>query len=495
MYLSKSKYTRALQCPKMLWMDTYMPEKAEQDDGVEARFETGNKVGDLARGYFGDYTLVEYSEDKSLMIEATLKYIDAGEENIAEASFSYNGNFCSVDILHKTPYGWEIYEVKSSRSVKPVHLDDMAFQCYVLKNCGLNVTGVYLMHINNQYALHGDLDLKQYFTAEDCTDEVAARLPYIEQNIQQIEQFFARTEDFEPEYDIGPHCDYPYGCDYKSYCFRNLPSPNIFDIYKSLGRKSAYDWYYEGIVSFEDIVKRAKDFPEKPFQQVEFTYYNKPPYVDKKALKEFLGKLTYPLYYLDFETYTQTIPKIEGTTTKTVITFQYSLHIQHEKGAECEHREFLGKEGTDTRRAVAERLCKDIPEDICVFAYWSTFEKTRIKELADLFPDLAPHLLKIRANIIDLYEPFKNGWYYCEAQHGSNSIKQVLPALCTNDPELDYHNLDEIHNGGEASSSFEELHTKSPEEIARTRENLLKYCELDTLAMVKILEKLYEICE
>ena len=495
MYLSKTKYTHALQCPKMLWMETYMPEKAEQDSGVQARFEAGNKVGDLARGYFGKYALVEYSERKSLMVEETQKYIDAGEENIAEASFSYNGNYCAVDILHKTPYGWEIYEVKSSRSVKPVHLDDMAYQCYVLKNCGLNVIGVYLMHVNKEYVLHGDLDLKQYFTAEDCTAEVAERLPYVKQNIQQIEQFFARAEDFEPEREIGPHCDYPYECAYKSYCFRNLSSPNIFDVYKSVGKKGKYGWYNEGIVTFEDIIKRAKDFPKKPLQQVEFTYYNKPPYVDKKALKGFLGKLTYPLYYLDFETYTQTIPKIEGTSCSTVITFQYSLHIQYEKGAECEHREFLGKEGTDTRRAVAEQLCKDIPENVCVLAYWSTFEKTRIKELAELFPDLAPHLLKIRDNIIDLYDPFDKGWYYCEAQQGCNSIKYVLPALCPGDSELDYHNLDQIHNGDDASSIFAELHTKPPEEIARTRKNLLKYCELDTYAMVKILEKLYKVCE
>ncbi len=124
-----------------------------------------------------------------------------------------------------------------------------------------------------------------------------------------------------------------------------------------------------------------------------------------------------------------------------------------------------------------------------------SFEKSVIKNLAALYPDLAEHLMCIHDNIRDLIDPFKKGWYYCEAQHGSNSIKDVLPALCPNDPELDYHNLEGIHNGSEASDTFAELHTKSPDEIAQTRQNLLAYCGLDTYAMVKILEKLYSNLE
>jgi hypothetical protein len=267
MYLSKSKYTRALQCPKMLWMDKYMPEKAVQDDSVDAKFETGNIVGDLARKCFDDCVLVEYSEDKSLMIDETQKYLNEGAENIAEASFSFNGLFCSVDILHKNPFGWDIIEVKSSASVKSVYLDDMAFQCYVLKNCGMNITGVYNMHINSQYVRYGELDLQQFFVTEDCTEEIAARLPYINQNIQHIEQFLATAEDFEPEFDIGTQCDSPYSCAYKDYCRRNLPSPSIFDVHKSLGKKNAYGWYRDGIVSFDDII-RANCLPQKTMQQV-----------------------------------------------------------------------------------------------------------------------------------------------------------------------------------------------------------------------------------
>lgn len=494
MYLSKSKYTRALQCPKMLWMDTYKKDEATENEALEAIFATGDKVGDLARSYFGEYALVDFDKGLSSMLEETQEYINSGAENIAEASFSYNGNFCSVDILHKNPYGWDIVEVKSSTWVHSIYYDDMAYQCYVLTKLGYKITGVYNMHLNGKYIRRGGLDLHQLFTLENCNETVSRRLPYVEQNVQQIAQFFARTEDFEPEYDIGMHCEAPYECAYKNYCRRNLPSPNIFDVRGRLGIKKKYQLYYDGIISFEDALNKAK-LNKKQLLQVETEVYNKPPTVNKEKVKAFLDTLSYPLYHLDFETYMQAVPKYDGIWPYRQIPFQYSLHIQREKCGECEHREHLGKEGTDTRRALAEQLCKDIPKDACCLAYNRKFERMVIKELAVDFPDLAEHLMCIHDNILDLMVPFDKGDYYCRELYGSYSIKYVLPALCPNDPELDYHSLDEIHHGGEASTAFAKLHTKSPEEIATTRKNLLAYCRLDTLAMVKVLEKLYEIVE
>ncbi len=492
MYLSKSKYTRAVQCPKMLWMDMFMPDEAVEDLNLQEIYERGNEVGDLARQYFGSYALVDFGRGLDSMLSQTQEYLNAGEENIAEASFSFEGNFCSVDILHKNAYGWDIVEVKSSTRVREVYLDDMAYQCYVLRRCGINVTGVYNMHLNGSYVRRGELDLKQLFTVEDCTEAVAARLPYVEGNIRGIERFLAIADDFEPEYGIGMHCESPYSCAYKSYCRRSLPSPNVFDIRGRLGRKKKYELYDNGIITFEEAAASAK-LSKKQRLQVETEAFGKPPTVNRKGIEKCLGELTYPLYYLDFETYMQAVPEYDGISPYMQIPFQYSLHIQHEKCGECEHREHLGKEGTDTRRALAEQLCRDIPRDVCSLAYNMQFEKMVIRQLADEYPDLAPHLMNIHDNMRDLMVPFQNGDYYCREMQGSYSIKYVLPALCPNDPELDYHNLDEIHHGGEASTAFAELHKKSPEEIERTRKNLLAYCGLDTLAMVKIVDRLYEI--
>ena len=130
--------------------------------------------------------------------------------------------------------------------------------------------------------------------------------------------------------------------------------------------------------------------------------------------------------------------------------------------------------------------------NVCVTAYNRGFEYGRIKELACAFPDLAEHLLNIRSNIQDLLTPFQSGYYYNRDMGGSFSIKSVLPALYPDDPELDYHNLEGVHNGSEAMTIFPLIKDMPPEEQAIARKNLLAYCKLDTLAMVKVWLKLVE---
>ena len=131
--------------------------------------------------------------------------------------------------------------------------------------------------------------------------------------------------------------------------------------------------------------------------------------------------------------------------------------------------------------------------NVCVTAYNKAFECTRLKELAAEFPDLAEHLLNIRDNIVDLLVPFQSGWYYNRAMGGSFSIKSVLPAIFPDDPALDYHNLEGVHNGSEAMTVFPKIKDMPLEEQAKARHDLLKYCELDTLAMVKVWEELVRV--
>ena len=493
MNLSKSKYVRGLQCPKMLWMDKYKPEMAEQNPALEGIFATGNEVGDLARRYFGEYDLVDFDLGIDSMLRQTQEFINNGSKNIAEASFYVDNLFCSVDILHKNPYGWDIVEVKSSTAVHDVYLDDMAFQLYVLNKAGLNITGIYNMHLNSNYVRYGDLDLHQLFVLEDCTEICMFKQNDVQQNIAGICRYLAIADDFEPEKDIDICCESPYECAYKGYCSRHLPYPSVFNISR-LNTNKKYELYHNGIISFEDIERAKPKFTAKQWQQVDTAYYHYAPTIDKIGIRSCVEQYTYPLYYLDFETYQPAVPPYDGIRPYMQVPFQYSLHIQNEKGGELEHREFLGEAGADPRRALAEQLCRDIPKDVCTLAYNMSFEKTRIKELANQFPDLADHLMNIHDNIKDLMLPFQNHYYYSEALEGSYSIKKVLPALCPNDPELDYHALDGIHNGGEAMQAYPDLVNHTPEEQAVIRKNLLAYCRLDTLAMVKVLEKLYDMC-
>jgi hypothetical protein len=199
------------------------------------------------------------------------------------------------------------------------------------------------------------------------------------------------------------------------------------------------------------------------------------------------------MYFLDFETMQLAIPEFIGTKPFAQIPFQYSLHYIENEGGELKHKEFLAESGTDPRRAIAESLCRDIPRDVCVIAYNKSFECGRIRELADAFCDLSDHLLNIEGNIVDLIEPFRGGHYYNKNMGGSFSIKSVLPALFPSDPTLDYHNLEGVHNGGEAMTIFPKIKDMSPSEREEARRNLLEYCKLDTYAMVKVYEKLKEV--
>lgn len=495
--LSKSKYCGLWQCPKNAWLRKYKPEEFVTDAGVLSRMEAGNEVGDLAMELFGDFVEVtEYDGDRidtGKMLKNTKTEIQKGTPVICEASFEYNGLYCAVDVLKKEHDGWVIYEVKSStHDDKDVYIADVAYQKYVLERCSINVTGTKLVCLNSEYVFDGTLKLDELFRITDVSEPVAIEESNIEYNLAIAEKILLSPE--EPEIDLSENCKNPYSCGFWKYCARNVPSPSVFDLYR-LPFAKKIEYYRKGMVRYEDLFCNPSIKNEKQLRQMEYALKDKGTYIDKGRIRDFLDGLTYPLYFLDFETVQPVIPKYIGTHPYAQIPFQYSLHYIECEGGELKHTEFLAESGTDPRRALAEKLCADIPMNVCVTAYNKAFECTRIKELAETFPDLADHLLNIRDNIKDLLVPFQSGYYYNRAMGGSFSIKSVLPAIFPNDPELDYHNLDGIHNGGEAMTVFPKIQFMEPGERERTRRNLLEYCKLDTYAMVKVWEELNRVAE
>lgn len=505
-YLSKSKYTGLWQCPKIAWLRQYKPEAATIDEMVEARFVAGNMVGDLAMGLFGDFVEVTTYNGEKLdlpkMIEKTVIEMEKGTENICEASFSYNGLYCAVDILKKDGDGWAIYEVKSSTKHmnddgsytddKEVYVADISYQKYVLEHCGVKVTGTYLVCLNGDYVFDGTLDLSQLFFISDVSDEVPAETLKIEPNLAIAEKVL--TSDEEPDIDLGIYCKKPYDCSFWKYCSKNIPEQSVFKLYR-LPSKKKFEYYHNGWITYRDLIDNAPITNEKQLRQIEFALEDKGTYVNKAEIAVFMKSLSYPLYFLDFETMQPVIPEYVGTKPYAQIPFQYSLHYIEHEGGELKHKEFLAESGTDPRRALAERLCEDIPMNVCVTAYNKAFECTRIKELAETYPDLSDHLTNIRNNIVDLLVPFQSGWYYNKAMGGSFSIKSVLPAIFPDDPSLNYHNLEGVHNGGEAMTIFPKIQHMSPEDQKIARHNLLKYCELDTYAMVKVWQELVRVTQ
>ena len=492
MFFSKSKYCGLWQCPKIAWLKKYKPEEYIIDENTKSRMENGNIVGDLAMQLFGDYNEVTTYTNNKLdipkMIEKTKQYMLDGLDNICEASFNYNGLYCAVDILRKQDNGYAIYEVKSStHEDNYVYIVDIAYQKYVLEHCGVKVTGTYLVNINSDYIFDGTLKLNELFKITDVWKFVVDEQKEVEEKIKMAEKLL--EDKNEPNIDISCNCNSPYKCGFWKYCSKHLPKPSVFDLYR-LNFSKKIEYYNRGIISFDDLEKTGWFLGDIRNRQIEYALHDKGVYVDKENIKKFLDTLSYPLYFLDFETQQPIIPLYKGTRPYQQIPFQYSLHYIENKGGELKHKEFLGISGEDPRRGLAEALCNDIPAGACVLAYNKKFECGRIGELAEIFPDLQKHLYSIEFSIKDLLDPFRYGYYYKKEMGGSFSIKSVLPAMFPDDPTLNYHNLDGVHNGGEAMSIFPKIKDMPLKEQEVARHNLLKYCELDTFAMVKIWQEL-----
>jgi len=271
---------------------------------------------------------------------------------------------------------------------------------------------------------------------------------------------------------------------------RDIPEYSIFNIF-NLGSKKQKEFFEQGIVDIADV---PDDFAMSEIQaKAVANYKSGETHIDKEAIKEFFESLSYPLYHLDFETYQQAVPLYKGISPYQQIPFQYSLHVENQDGT-LEHKEFLAKAGSDPRRVLAESLVRDIPLHVNSLAYNMSFEKGVIRKLAQQFEDLSAHLMNIHDNIKDLMFVFQKKYYVIPSMQGSYSIKYVLPALVPQMQEA-YKKLEGIQNGGEAMNAFASLHVKSLKEQEEIRKQLLAYCKLDTLAMVKVLGKLKEVSD
>ena len=478
-YLSKSLFIRGRQCHKSLYLQKHFSElKDDPDAQTQARFSAGDHVGELARDLFPGGVLVPYIEnDHAAQIKQTADAMAAGRKVIYEATFDYDGIFVKVDILRKTVRGWQIYEVKSSSTLKDVHKDDVALQYFVLTNLNIPVTKAFVVHLNKTYVRRGDLDLQELFAKADVTREVKAKQGDVATEITAQRKMLAKKNP--PKIDIGPHCSDPYGCDFTGHCWRHIPENSIFDL---AGKGvDQFALYREGIVTLKDVpLERLKG---KQRQQAEAAR-RREIIVDQKQLKAFLDQLWYPLCFLDFETFSMAISPYVGLKPYQHVPFQYSLHYQKRKNGKLYHREFLAEPGIDPRKGLIEQLLVDIPEEACVLAYHKSFEVGRLKELAEHFPRHKKKIEKIIDNAIDLEDPFRQRAIYSWEQKGSSSIKKVLPAFVKG---MSYEGM-AIGNGGEAIAAYHEMCDlrEQPEELARLRQALLDYCRQDTLAMVEL---------
>ena len=487
--LSKSTFIRGTQCEKSLYLYKHHYQlKDPTPSSLQAIFDQGTNIGLLAQSLFPNG--VDASpENHFKMVESvgkTRDFISQGQPIIYEATFLNNDVLAALDILVKDHDGWKAYEVKSSTKVSETYIKDAAIQYYTITNSGIDLKDISIVHINNQYTKDGELDIHQLFTIESVYDQVLEFLPRIPNEVRRLKNVIESSEI--PQVNIGPHCSDPYDCDFKGTCWKHIPEYSVFDISR-LNKDKKFDLYNQGVITFDDIDLGQTNLNPNQLLQVQ-SEINGTSHIDIEEIRNFTNGLNYPLFFLDFETFGPAVPIYGGSRPYQQLVFQYSLHIQETSTSEIQHREYLAEPTEDPRIGFVEQLIQDCGSSGDILVYNIGFERGKLNDLIDVFPQYSNELCGIINRLKDLMIPFQQKWYYTPEMRGSYSIKYVLPALV---PELSYNDLD-IKEGGTASNTFLSMVNETFEgDVQKTRRQLLEYCELDTYAMVKILDVLKEV--
>lgn len=481
--LSKSRFTSGLQCRKQLWWKVHEPAAPElvPDAALQLRFDTGTRVGEAARGFIPGGVLIDLPHtDYAGKLAATQRAIDASARVIYEASFVADHVFVAVDILVREQAGWRVIEVKSGTKLEPKHVPDAAIQVHVLRRAGLTVTGADVMVLNRACTYP---DLSDLFVRHDVTPEVERLLTGVP---AEVRAQLAMLAGALPEVAIGPHCSEPYACPFTARCWPALPEHHVSTLYY-LKRRAA-EFEAQGYHTIHDL---PDDLALNPQADRQRRAVQAGRMLVEGELAAALAPFEPPLVFLDFETVQLAIPIWNGCHPYDQVAAQFSCHTEHADGT-LEHCEWLPEAPGDPRPEMARRVAAACAGARTVVAYYSAFEKARLEELACAVPDYAAALLDVVARLKDPL-PVVRDHVYHPAFGGSFSLKAVLPALV---PDLDYSDL-VIREGETASRELMQLVTGepvlAPGERAARREALLRYCERDTLAMVRVLSRLREL--
>lgn len=494
MQITKSDYLLYLNHPAWFWLKKNDPKKLPKPDAaLQAIFDAGYLFEAYAEKLFPDALKLNWDgfEEYRNLPKKTQEAIISGAKTIFQGRFETNEATCIIDVVDfKNKNTLDLYEIKSTSSVKSVHEHDLAFQTIVLEDSGYKVKKIAIITVNGKYVRSGEINPKDITTVTDVTEKVRKRIDSTRENIKKAIKVAKESTMPDPS---PSKCGPSYTAEW-------------INIYKSLkgikkGDGSIYDIYSPSatlIGKLEEAgLKRMSDVPvdflgltDKQRWQIKATKKDKI-FIDKERIKEFIDKVKYPIYFLDYETLSSVIPCFDGHRPYQQIPFQYSLHVIDGPGKNPRHFEYLHTKKSDPVGPLSESLSNNIGSGGTVLVWWESFEKGCNSAMGELQPKYKKFYESVNSRIIDLIEPFFNYYYVDKDFFGSSSIKDVLPVIV---PELSYNNL-EITDGSAAQRIWMEtvLGKKNNSQKEKIFNDLLAYCNLDTLAMVRIWEFLQKI--
>ena len=492
MQISKTDYLEYTFCRKNLWLKKYKPELflgVELSEFEKKIIEEGNLADEAARNLFPDGRLIEIVGNNAIPI--TKSFLALNHRTLFQGAFLHDVFFVQTDILkfNEVLNGWELYEVKATNDVKREiphhHINDLAFQKNVIENSGLKIVKAGVIHLNGGYRKHGKINYHELFIVADLTDEVLEAGDGVREQMQDVKAYLNDSEE------RGCECLYrgrSAQCTTFQYSNPDVPAYSVHDINRiGVSKKLFHDWIDRGIYALDDIDKPEVLTGAKKAQYD--AYIAGKPIIEYEKIKEALDTLVFPLHFFDYEGYSSAIPRFDGFGAYEQVPFQYSLHVLHENG-QMEHREFRITEPDDNLTIpLVERMMQDFDQKGSVISWYKSYESQRNDKLAELHPEHADFLIGMNDRMFDLYDIFAKNYYVDARFRGSASIKNVLPVLV---PDLSYKVLN-VQKGDQAVERWEKMiDPKTPmQEKEQIAKDLLEYCKLDTLAMVKIYQFLF----
>lgn len=486
--LSKSKLLAFRQCHRRLWLDVHRPEARKQSDAGTQLIEAGNRVGEIARTIFDP-------EGRGVLLDAQAKGYEAAfartgellgdDRPIFEAGFSAGGALFFADILAPIPEtaaagpAWRLIEVKSTGSLKDYHLDDIAVQVFVASQAGIRLDAVSVAHIDTSWVYPGGGDYRGLLVERDVTVEAKEGAKQIAALVEHAGEILVGEM---PDVRRGRHCRNPFECGFADFCAQREPDPE----FPSAWLPRVTSRQLKALIE-DQGVSDLREIPDgllNPIQsRVKQHTLSQTVYFDAASAAAALKPYGLPAYFLDFETIQFAVPVWPVTRPFQQVPFQFSLHVMPSEGV-FQHEGLLDLTGDNPSEGLAQALVETCGEDGVIFAYNAGFERGVILALAEQFPAFAGALRGIAARLVDLL-PIAREHFYAPSQKGSWSIKAVLPAIA---PDLRYDDLEGVQHGGMAQEAYLEairLET-APERQAALRQQLERYCELDTWAMVRL---------
>jgi predicted RecB family nuclease len=481
--ISKRVFLSSRECLRRGW---YLQHRSSTEPVSEAdrfRLEQGQLIGTQAQLRHPDGVLVAERIPSEAATLTSELLIDDKVDALFEAAFMWNDCTTRADLLVRGDQGWIVDEVKSSledTKQLPDLIDDVTYTVMVTRGAGLEVERCRLLLISRDYRL--GMSPQDLFATKEVSEEVASRLPEFTDSLTTIRT--ALEQDTPPSARLSSVCR---KCEFfATECLgKDLQHPilHIPSLHKNV------------IAQLVELgIHEIKSVPEGYMlsalqSRVIACVKSGREYVGP-TLRGDLAEIQWPAAYLDFETVATAIPLYPDVAPYQQITTQFSLHVCDEPGQVIDHHEYLADPTRDCQRELAMKLLEVLEGTKSVIVYHASFESGRLTDLAKLFQDLAPQLQDVIDRLFDLEVAIRNGYYHPDFR-GSYSIKRVLPVLV---PDLTYEGLP-IGDGDTAVAQFARmaLGQYDTEEVAVIRRQLLDYCALDTLAMVRLHQRLLEI--